>query len=41
MNFEQHELIGCTTRSYLTWLKELGRMQAVIENHLLLWNTIG
>lgn len=41
MNFEQHELIGCTTRSYLTWLKELGRLQAVIENHLLLWNTIG
>ena len=38
MNFEQHELVGCATRSYLTWLKGLGRIQAVIENNLLLWS---
>ncbi len=41
MNFEQHELVGCATRSYLTWLKEQGRLQAVIENNLLLWNSMG
>lgn len=37
MTFEQHALIGSTVRSYLTWLKEQGRLQAVIEDNQLLW----
>lgn len=37
MTFEQHALIGSTVRSYLTWLKEQGRLQAFIEDNSLLW----
>lgn len=37
MTFEQYALVGSTVRSYLTWLKETGRVQARIENNRLLW----
>ena len=39
MTFEQHALVGSTVRSYLTWLKEQGRLQAFIEEDTLLWKT--
>ncbi len=36
MNFEQYALVGSTVRSYLTWLKEAGRLQAeFVDNRLL------
>lgn len=36
MNFEQYALVGSTVRSYLTWLKEAGRLQTeFVENRLL------
>ncbi len=37
MTFEQHALVGSTVRSYLTWLKETGRMTAEIDGNRLLW----
>ena len=37
MTFEQHALVGSTVRSYLTWLKETGRLEAVFEDNILLW----
>lgn len=37
MTFEQHALVGSTVRSYLTWLKEDGRIRFFIENNLLYW----
>lgn len=37
MTFEQYALVGSTIRSYLTWLKEQGRLQAYFENNILLW----
>ena len=37
MTFEQYVLVGSTVRSYLTWLKEQGRLQASFENNMLLW----
>ncbi len=37
MNFEQYVLAGSTVRSCLTWLKDAGRLQAVFEKNLLLW----
>ena len=37
MTFEQHALVGSTVRSYLTWLKEQGQLQTVIEENRLLW----
>ena len=37
MNFEQYALIGSTDRSYLSWLKDTGRLQARFEQNMLLW----
>lgn len=37
MNFEQYALVGSTVRSYLAWLKDTGRLQAIFENNQLLW----
>lgn len=37
MNFEQYVLVGSTVRSYLAWLKDTGRLEAVFDNNMLLW----
>lgn len=37
MNFEQYVLVGSTVRSYLSWLKDSGRIAARFENNNLLW----
>ena len=37
LTFEQYALAGSTVRSYLTWLKETGRLRASIEDNRLLW----
>lgn len=37
MNFEQYVLVGSTVRSYLSWLKDTDRLNAVFENNMLLW----
>ena len=37
MNFEQYVLVGSTVRSYLSWLKDAGRLNAAFENNMLLW----
>lgn len=37
MTYEQYVLIGSTVRSYLSWLKDCGRMGCRIENNCLLW----
>ena len=37
MNFEQYVLVGSTVRSYLAWLKDTGRVNALFENNMLLW----
>lgn len=37
MNFEQYVLAGSTVRSYLAWLRDTGRLNAVFENNMLLW----
>ena len=38
MNFEQYALVGSTVRSYLTYLKEAGKLKAEFENNMLLWS---
>lgn len=38
MNFEQYVLVGITVRSYLAWLKDTGRLNAIFEDHMLLWH---
>ncbi len=40
MNFEQYVLVGSTVRSYLAWLKDTGRVNAVFEKNLLLWERL-
>ena len=37
MNFEQYVLVGSTVRSYLSWLKDTGKLDAVFSDNLLLW----
>lgn len=40
MNFEQYALVGSTVRSYLSWLKETGRLEVLFEDGWLLWRRI-
>lgn len=40
MNFEQYVLLGSTVRSYLSWLKDTGRVTATFQDHMLLWQRI-
>lgn len=40
MNFEQYALVGSTVRSYLSWLKDTGRLSARFEDNLLLWQRL-
>jgi len=40
LNFEQYVLVGSTVRSYLSWLKDIGRLEALFENNMLLWRKI-
>lgn len=37
MNFEQHVLVGSTVRSYLSWLKDTGKIEGRFENNRLVW----
>ncbi len=37
MSFEQYALVGSTVRSYLSWMKKCGRIQAEFENNALMW----
>ena len=40
MNAQQYVLVGSTVRSYLSWLKENGKMEIIFENNMLLWKTL-
>ena len=40
MNFEQYVLVGSTVRSYLSWLKDTGKLAVRFEDNLLLWEHI-
>lgn len=40
MTFEQYVLVGSTVRSYLSWLKDTGRLTARFEDNMLLWEAI-
>lgn len=40
MTFEQHALIGSTVRSYLSWLKDQGRVSVVFDKNIMLWSKI-
>ncbi len=40
MNFEQYVLVGSTVRSYLSWLKDTGRLCVSFEDNLLRWQRV-
>lgn len=40
MDFEQYALVGSTVRSYLSWLKETSRVEAIFDEGRLLWRSI-
>lgn len=40
MNFEQYVLVGSTVRSYLSWLKDSGRLNVLFEHNMLLWRSV-
>ena len=37
MNFEQYVLVGSTVSSYLSWLKDTGKLSAEFQDSMLLW----
>ena len=37
MSYEQYVLVGSTIRSYLSWLKDGGKINTRFENNMLLW----
>lgn len=40
MNFEQYILVGSTVRSYLSWLKDNGKIRAAFTDNLLMWSSL-
>lgn len=40
MNFEQYVLVGSTVRSYLSWLKDCGKIAIRFEDNMLLWESV-
>lgn len=40
MTYEQYILVGSTVRSYLSWLKDSGRVEAKIEDNMLVWESV-
>lgn len=37
MNFEQYVLVGSTVRSYLSWLRDIGKLDVIIKDYMLFW----
>ena len=40
MNFQQYVLVGSSIRSYLAWLLDNGRVEALFEDNRLLWRRV-
>ncbi len=40
MDFEQYVLVGSTVRSYLSWLKDTGKIEATFKDNLLKWGSL-
>ena len=40
MNFEQYVLVGSTVRSYLSWLKDNGKLAVAFQDSMLLWQRV-
>lgn len=40
MDMEQYVLVGSTVRSYLSWLKDTGRLHVSFQDQMLLWEQV-
>lgn len=40
MNFEQYALVGSTVRSYLVWLKDVGRIEVEFTDNMVCWKAL-
>ena len=40
MNYEQYALLGSTIRSYLSWLKNSGKLVTKFADNMLLWKKV-
>ena len=40
MNFEQYVLVGSTVRSYLSWMKDNGKLSVIFQDNMLLWQKV-
>ena len=40
LNYEQYVLVGSTVRSYLSWLKDEGKITAFFDKNMLLWQRV-
>lgn len=40
MSIQQHSLVGSTVRSYLSYLKNEGKLETIADDNLILWKTI-
>ena len=40
MNFEQYVLVGSTVKSYLSWMKDEGRLEVIFEDGEMLWKSL-
>lgn len=40
MNFQQYALVGSTVKSYLTYLKDMGKIEACFEDNMLVWKRV-
>lgn len=41
MDFAQYVLVGSTVRSYLSWLRDTGRLNITFMDGMLLWQAVG
>ena len=40
MTFEQYVLVGSTVKSFLAWMKDAGKIQAEIQENMLVWSAV-
>ena len=40
MDMQQYVLVGSTVRSYLAWLKDMGRLDIAFTDGKLLWRAV-
>lgn len=40
MNFEQNVLVGSTVRSYLSWLRDMGKLEVEFSDNIMFWKII-